>query len=81
MGDMSDSPTVEEAMERPDWPQFKQAMDVEMEAMRRTGTFGSGLVPRPIGRNVVGSKSCMRSTWEVEIISAPIFCGRVLSCQ
>jgi hypothetical protein len=57
---MSDSPTVEEAMKRPDWPQFKQAMDVEMEAMKRTGTFGDGLVPRPIGRNVAGSKWALR---------------------
>jgi hypothetical protein len=60
MGDLSDSPTVEEAMTREDWPLFKAAMDVEMEAMKRTGTFGNQLVPRPIGRNVVGSKWALR---------------------
>jgi transposase InsO family protein len=60
IGDTSDSPTVEDAMERQDWPQFKQAMDMEMEAMRRTGTFGDSLVLRPANRNVVGSKWSLR---------------------
>ena len=44
VGDLSDEPSVEEAMKREDWPLFKQAMDVEMEAMKRTGTFGDGLL-------------------------------------
>jgi hypothetical protein len=43
-------------MTRPDWPQFKAAM----EAMKRTGTFGDSVVPRPIGRNVVRSKWALR---------------------
>jgi hypothetical protein len=46
-------------MKREDWL-FKQAMDAEMEAMRRTGTFGDRLFPRPLGRNVVGSKWALR---------------------
>jgi hypothetical protein len=60
MGNLSDSPTVEEAMLHLDWPQFKAAMDVEMEAMRKTSTFGDRLVLRPLGRNVVGSKWALR---------------------
>ncbi len=56
VGDHSDSPTVDEAMQRSDWPLFKQAMEVEMEAMKRSGTFGDGPVPRPIGSNVVSAK-------------------------
>jgi hypothetical protein len=60
VGNLSDAPTVEEAMMRPDWPLFKDAMDVEMEVMRKTGTFGDGPVPRPIDRNVVGSKWALR---------------------
>ncbi|SJL02247.1 uncharacterized protein ARMOST_05573 [Armillaria ostoyae] len=60
MGDMSDEPSVEEAMQREDWLLFKQAMDVEMEAMKRTGTFGDGPTPRPIGCNIVGSKWALR---------------------
>jgi hypothetical protein len=60
MGTLSDSPTVEEAMTQPDWPQFKAAMDVEMKAMKRTSTFGDSLVPRPIGRNVVRLKWALR---------------------
>ena len=60
IADTSDTPTVEEAMKRSDWPQFKAAMDVEMETMRRTGTFGDGPIQRPIGRNIVGSKWALR---------------------
>ena len=53
---MPDAPTVEEAMKRPDWPLFKTAMDMEMEAMKRTGTFGNGPIPRPSDKNIIGSK-------------------------
>ncbi len=60
VGDLSDEPSVEEAMTREDWPLFKQAMDVEIEAMKRTGTFGDGPVPMPIGHNIVGSKWALR---------------------
>ena len=42
---MLNASTIEEAMKRPDWPLFKIAMDTEMEAMKRTGTFGNGPIP------------------------------------
>jgi hypothetical protein len=64
MGELSDSPTVEEAQRRPDWPLFKAAMDTEMEAMRRTGTFGAAPVLRPVGRNVVGLKWVLHIKWQ-----------------
>ena len=45
MENMSNVPTVEEAMKWPDWPLFKIAMDTKMEAIKRTGTFGNGPIP------------------------------------
>jgi hypothetical protein len=62
MGDLSDSPTVEEALTRSDWPLFKAAMDVEMDAMRRTGTFGENLVLRPVAGHQILSRSTFAET-------------------
>jgi len=45
MENMPDAPTIEEAIKWPDWLLFKIAMDTEMEAMKRTGTFGNGPIP------------------------------------
>jgi len=45
MENMPDAPTIEEVIKRPDWPLFKIAMDIEMEAMKRTGTFRNGPIP------------------------------------
>ena len=60
MENRPDAPTIEEAMKRPDWPLFKIAMDTEMEAMKRTGTFGNGPIPRPPDKNIIGSKWTLR---------------------
>ncbi len=60
VGDLLDEPSVKEAMTREDWLLFKQAMDVEIEAMKRTGTFGDGPMPMPIRHNIVGSKWALR---------------------
>ena len=45
MENMSNVPTVEKAIKRPDWPLFKIAMDIKMEAIKRMGTFGNGPIP------------------------------------
>ena len=45
MENMSNVPTVEKAMKWPDWPLFKIAMDIKMEAIKRMGTFGNGPIP------------------------------------
>jgi len=45
MENMLDAPTIEETMKWPDWLLFKIAMDTEMEAMKRTGTFRNGPIP------------------------------------
>jgi len=60
MENMLNASTIEEAMKRPDWPLFKIAMDTEMEAMKRTGTFGNGPIPRPPDKNIIGSKWTLR---------------------
>jgi len=60
MENMPDAPTIEEAMKRLDWPLFKIAMNTEMEAMKRTGTFGNGPIPRPPDKNIIGSKWTLR---------------------
>nr|GAT54265.1 polyprotein [Mycena chlorophos] len=69
-GTLTDTPTVEEAMERDDWPLFKQAMEAEMDAMSKTGTFGDRLVSRPADRNVVGAKWALRIKGEILVLWA-----------
>ena len=55
IGDSKEDPdTIEEARSRSDWPLWQQAMDREMKTLEDAGTWET--VPRPTGRNIVGSK-------------------------
>ena len=45
--------TVKEAMSRDDWPEWKKAIEHELGALEKYGTWS--LVPKPDGVNVVGS--------------------------
>ena len=38
----------------PDWPQWQQAMDREINTLEKAGTWTT--VPRPAGKNIIGSK-------------------------
>ena len=53
-----DPKTVPQARSRSDWPSWKDAMDSEMASLERALTWTS--VPRPPGKNVVGSKWVFR---------------------
>ena len=53
-----DPRTVNEAQSRSDWPLWQQAMDREMKTLKDAGTWET--VPRPTGRNIVGSKWVFR---------------------
>jgi hypothetical protein len=59
IGDAQDDPrTIEEARSRSDWPLWQQVMDREMKTLEDAGTWET--VPRPTGRNIVGSKWVFR---------------------
>ena len=49
-----DPRSLDEAQARPDWPQWKAAMDLELATLKKAGTWKT--VPRPPNKNVVGSK-------------------------
>jgi len=49
-----DPKTLREAQSRADWPLWKEAMDREIATLERAGTWTT--VPRPPGKNIVGSK-------------------------
>jgi hypothetical protein len=53
-----DPSTISEAQSRPDWPLWQRAMDREMKTLEDAGTWET--VPRPPGRNIVGSKWVFR---------------------
>ena len=50
----SDPTSITEAKSHSDWPKWKEAMDQEMATLEKAGTWCT--VPRPSGKNVVGSK-------------------------
>jgi hypothetical protein len=54
----NDPLTVEEAKSRPDWPQWKQAMDDKMGQLRKLGTFSH--TPLPADRTTAASKWVFR---------------------
>ena len=59
INDSRDDPsTLGEAQSRSDWPSWQQAMDREMKTLKDAGTWET--VPRPTGRNIVGSKWVFR---------------------
>ena len=59
ISDSRDDPsTVKEARSRSDWPLWQQAMEREMKTLKDAGTWET--VPRPTGRNIVGSKWVFR---------------------
>jgi hypothetical protein len=49
-----DPKTLSKACSHADWPLWKAAMEKEIAMLKCTGTWTT--VPRPIGRNIVGSK-------------------------
>ena len=53
-----DPKTLFEAKSREDWPKWKVAMDREIATLERAGTWTT--VPRPSGKNIVGSKWVFR---------------------
>jgi hypothetical protein len=53
-----DPRSVSEARSRSDWPEWQQAMEREIETLECAGTWET--VPRPEGKNVVGSKWVFR---------------------
>jgi hypothetical protein len=53
-----DPKTLQEAKLRVDWPLWKEAMDREIATLEHAGTWTT--VPRPPGKNIVGSKWVFR---------------------
>jgi hypothetical protein len=53
-----DPKTLHEARSRSDWPCWKEAMDREMDTLEKALTWNT--VPRPPGKNIVGSKWVFR---------------------
>jgi hypothetical protein len=52
------TPTYEEARKRSDWPRWDEAIQKELESLKKSGTWK--LVKRPQGANVVDSKWVLR---------------------
>ena len=49
-----DPRTLEEAKARSDWPMWKEAMEKELEVLRKANTWT--VVERPPSKNIVGCK-------------------------
>jgi len=57
-------PSYEEARRRSDWPEWKKAVDVELENLKAAGTWG--VVERPENTNIVDSKWVFRLKKDAE---------------
>ena len=55
---MSFPDAYQEARKRPDWPKWEEAIQKELESLKKTGTWE--LVKRPPGANIVKSKWVLR---------------------
>ena len=53
-----DPQSLEEARRRKDWPRWEEAIKVELDALKKAGTWG--VVEKPKGRNVVACKWVFR---------------------
>jgi hypothetical protein len=53
-----DPKTLKEAQSCSDWPKWQEAMDREIATLEEAGTWNT--VPRPAGKNIVGSKWVFR---------------------
>ena len=53
-----DPQSLEEARRRRDWPRWEEAIKVELDVLKKAGTWG--VVERPRGRNVVECKWVFR---------------------
>ena len=53
-----DPQSLEEARRRKDWPRWEEAIKVELEVLKKAGTWG--VVERPKGRNIVACKWVFR---------------------
>ena len=53
-----DPQSLEEAMRRPDWTKWQVAIQDELNALKKAGTWG--VVERPKGRNIVKNKWVFR---------------------
>jgi hypothetical protein len=51
-------PSYVEARRRPDWPKWEEAIQIELDNLKQSGTYQ--LVKRPPGANIVGSKWVLR---------------------
>jgi hypothetical protein len=59
ISEVQDDPkTLKEARSRSDWPNWQEAMDREIATLEEAGTWVT--VPRPSGKNIVGSKWVFR---------------------
>ena len=59
-----DPKSLREAQSRSDWPRWKEAIDKEINALERAGTWET--VPRPKDKNVVGCKWVCRTKYKAD---------------
>jgi hypothetical protein len=73
-----DPKTLSEARSHADWLLWKAAMENEIATLERTGTWTT--VPRPTGRNIVGSKWVYRIKCKLDS-SVDKYKARLVACS